>query len=189
MNTDQQKNIEDAIDNLCENLVWTWAYYRALAGLHKLAKDSPKLLEPYPEFISCLYHGLFDALFLKLSHFVDSSKGASGIPSMFKLLRRYYLNDKSLIDQIKIDDKSLSEKTNMRKISNWRNQIVAHLSHTIHDSDFFNDNKLHLSEIQDLIIFFESMINTYSKKLLQRVNDTRYPSISVEQEISNMMRS
>lgn len=187
MNASQQKNIEEAIDNLCENLVWTWAYYHTLSGLHKVAKDLPTLLDPYPQFISCLYHGLFDALFLKLHHFVDSSKGASGFPSLFKLLRRYCPDDNALLDQIRIDEESLSKEANVHKITNWRNQVVAHLTRSHRDSEFFADNRLHFSEIQELIAFLESTIETYSKRLLQRVNDTRYPSMAVAQEIANLL--
>ena len=187
MNINSKRNIEESIDGLCENLVWTWAYYRALSGLHEVAKASPGLLDPYQQLISCLYHGLFDALFLKINHFVDSSKGASGLPSLFKLLRRYCPKDKDLLNQIRQDEKRLSEEANLHKIGKWRNEVVAHLTRSHRVSEFFTENRLNLSEIQDVISFLENTIETYSERLLQRVNDTRNPSVKVAGEVAALL--
>ena len=87
MNTDQNRNVEQAIDDLCENLVWSWAYFTILQGLHEVAKSSPASVDPYPQFISCLYHGLFDCLFIRIHNFIDPSKGTCGFHHLFKVLR------------------------------------------------------------------------------------------------------
>jgi len=189
MKEDQQKNIEETIDGLCENLVWTWAYYRALFALHEVAKFSQKLLDPYPQFISCLYHGLFDALFLKLYHFLDKSKGASGIPNLFKLLRRYCPDDSDLLRQVRLDEKRLSQEVNIEKVSKWRNEVVAHLTTSHRESEFFRDHRLHLSELHDLIACLEGTVESYSQRLLQRSNDTRGPSESVAREVTALMKA
>jgi hypothetical protein len=54
MNSNQQSNIEQVIDDLCENLAWSWGYYRALKGLQAVAKSSSVSLGGYPQLISCL---------------------------------------------------------------------------------------------------------------------------------------
>jgi hypothetical protein len=188
MNEKEQKNVELAIDGLCENLVWTWAYYRALFALHEVAKSSPDLLQPYPQFISCLYHGLFDALFLKLYHFLDRSKGASGFPHLFKLLRRYCADDSNLLSQVKLDEKRFAEEINVEKVNKWRNEVVAHLTHRHREPEFFTDNRLHLPEIQGLIAWLEGTVESYSQTVLQRGNDTRYPSEAVAREVAALMK-
>ena len=94
MNEEQQKNIEKTIDGLCKNLVWTWAYYRGLFALHEVGKSSPNLLDPYPQFISCLYHGLFDALFLKKPSFSVQDL------TVLAARRRYDMLLKSPIDKL-----------------------------------------------------------------------------------------
>ena len=187
MNADQQNNIEQSINGLCKNLVWSWAYFRSLSGLHEIAKSSPPALDPYPQLVSCLYHGLFDALFLRLYHFVDKSKGATGLPSLFKQLRRYYPDDNELSGQINCDEKRLIEIADLNKIGNWRNQVVAHLTCTHRNSKFFTDNRLHFSEIHDMIVTFESMVEYYSMRLLKRGNDTHPPSEAVAAELAQLL--
>jgi len=187
MNIDQQKNTEEAIDSLCENLVWTWAYFRALSGLHTVAKTSPQSLDAYPQLVSSLYHALFDALFLKLHHFIDPSKHASGFPNLFKLLRRYDPADTNLLQRVKLDENRFSEEANLKKISVWRNEVVAHLTRSHLNSEFFTNNQLHLSEIEYLIVFLEDTLETYSQTLLQRFNDTRHPSAAVVGEVAALL--
>jgi hypothetical protein len=74
MESIHREKIEQVIDGLCQKLVWTSAYYRFLKGLHETAKTSPSVLYAHPQLVAYLYHGLFDVLFLKLHHFIDSNK-------------------------------------------------------------------------------------------------------------------
>jgi hypothetical protein len=189
MNSEQNKNIEQAIGNLCENLVWSRAYHSALLSLHTIAKANPSTLDPYPQLISCLYHGLFDALFLRLYHFVDRTKGASGLPALFKLLRRYCEDDRALLVQIDHDERHIGEIADLKKIDNWRNQIVAHMTDSKRNTEFFSNNRLHLSEISTLIEIVENIIQHYSFRLLQRGSDTKPPSDAVATELALLMRS
>ncbi|OHB67460.1 MAG: hypothetical protein A2Y76_14645 [Planctomycetes bacterium RBG_13_60_9] len=188
MNANQRKKIEETIDGLCENLVWAWAYFRTLAGLHEVAKTSKESLDAYPQLISCVYHGLFDALFLRLHHFIDGSRNAGGFPSLFKILRRYCPVDTDLMRQIEEDERRLREEASAQKINNWRNQVVAHFTSARNDPDFFSDNRLRLSEISGLIVLLENCLEGYSMKLLQRENDTRYPSDEVINEVSRLLK-
>lgn len=186
MNIDQFKNIEQAIDTLCENLVWTWGYYRALNTLHKLAKTTPASLDPFPEFVSCLYHGYFDLLFIKINHFIDSTKGACGLPSLFKMLRRYAPREKSLLEQIKKDEKYLKRKAALDKINKWRNQISAHLTLSNNNPEFFDQNRIQLKQIESVIIRLEQIVEYYSEELLGRENSMRDPSKKITKEVKSL---
>ena len=188
MNIEQHKNIEQAIDSLCENLVWSRAYHSALLSLHTIAKTDPLALDQYPQAVSCLYHGLFDALFLRLYHFIDRTKGASGLPALFKLLRRYYGEDRDMLNQISFDERCIGEVSDLKKIDNWRNQIVAHMTNSKRNTTFFTDNRLHLSELGALIDVFENTVQHYSHRLLQRNNDTSPPAQAVSNEFALLMR-
>jgi len=127
MDSNQQNNIEQAIDDLCENLVWSWAYLQTIKGLHEVAKSSSDSLNSYPQLTSCLYHGLFDVLFIKLNNFIDSSKKARGFPHLFKLLRKYFLGDEDFLKQIKSDETRLRNEANMKTVKRWRDGCVFQL--------------------------------------------------------------
>jgi len=189
MNTDQQKNIEQAIDDLCENLAWSWAYLRALKGFQSVAKSSPKSLDAYPQLTSCLYHGLFDILFIKIYNFIDSSKGACGFPRIFKLLRKYLPSDSELRNQIKTDEEKINNVADIETVRRWRNEISAHLTKSYRDSVFFSSERLHLSDIENMLELLEKMVENYSFSLLNRFNDTRNPSANIVQEINGLLSS
>ncbi len=186
MNTDHFKNVEQAIDSLCENIVWVWAYYRSLNTLHRLAKMKPSSLKPYPEFVSSLYHGYFDLLFIKIIHCVDNTKGTCGLPNLFKMLRRYAPEEKQLLERIKKDEKRLKRRAVLDKINKWRNQISAHLTQSNNNQEFFNDNRLHLKQIEAVIKTLEEMIDYYSQVLLGRANFMRDPSKKLSREVKSL---
>ncbi|WP_152555159.1 AbiU2 domain-containing protein [Desulfonatronum thiodismutans] len=184
MNTDQANNIEQAIDTLCENLVWTWAYLNALCGLSHLAKTSSASLAPYPQLVSCLYHGLFDVLFLKINHFIDNSRQASGLPALFRLIRKYVKDEADILQQVSEHERCLKEQADLTKISRWRNEVTAHLTRSVNSSTFYPDNRLHLEEIQDVVEYLAEVVEWYSLRMLGRVNDTKHPSEEVGREIA-----
>ena len=186
MNADQLKNIEQAIDTLCDNLVWTWGYYRSLNTLHNLAKTTPASLDPFPEFVSCLYYGYFDLLFIKINHFIDPTKGACGLPRLFKILRSYAPDETLLLEQIKKDEKRLKRKASLDKIKKWRNQISAHLTLSNNNPEFFNQNRLHLKQIEAIIKTLEEIVGYYSKIFLGRVNSMRNPSKKITREVKSL---
>lgn len=184
MNSDQHRNIEQAIDDLCENLVWAWAQLRVLKGLHMVAKSSPDSFSSYTQLTSCLYHGLFDVLFIKIHNFIDSSKGACGFPKLFRLLRKYLSDDSNLMKQIKSDEGRLRNGANMKTVKSWRNEISAHLTQSYRDSAFFSSNRLHLNKLEGLLKLIEELVEDYSFRLLGRYNDTRNSSAEIIQEIN-----
>lgn len=186
MNKDHLKNIEQAIDTLCENLVWTWGYYRTLYALHNLAKTKPSSLEPFPEFVSCLYHGYFDLLFIKINHFIDTTKGVCGLPNLFTLLRRYAPEDTQLLERVKKDEIRLKRSVVLGKINKWRKQISAHLTPRKNNPDFFSQNHLHLKQIENVINTLEKIVEYYSEVLLGRVNFMRDPSKIITKEVKSL---
>lgn len=153
-----------------------------LLALHEVAKSSPASLDRYPQFVSCLYTGLFDCLFIKMHNFIDRSKGACGFPHLFTILRRYSADDSQLMAQIGTDEARLGNEVNIEKIKNWRNEISAHLTETYRHSGFFSSNRLHLSEMENLLNLIEETVENYSSKILGRVNDTRHPSNEIIKE-------
>jgi hypothetical protein len=187
MNADQQRNIEKAINDLCENLVWSWAYFRTLKGLQSVAKSSPNSLDTYPQLTSCLYHGLFDVLFIKIHNFIDSSRGACGFPKLFKLLRKYLSDDINLMEQIRSDEGRFKNEADIETVKRWRNEISAHLTQSYRDSAFFSSMHLHLSDLEGLLKLIEEIVGNYSFSLLNRFNDTRNPSAEIIQEIERLL--
>ena len=186
MNAEQGKNIEQAIDSLCNNLVWCRGYFMSLKALHEVAKSSPSSLDCYPQFVSCLYHGLFDCLFIKIHNFFDRSKGACGFPHLFTILRRYCAEEGPLLIQIKTDETRFKNEDNIEKIKKWRDGISAHFTQDYRQSDFFLLNRLHLSELENLLNLIEETVGYYSLSILKRVNDTRHPSDGIIKEMETL---
>jgi len=166
--------------------VWTWGYYRSLYALHNLAKTAPASLDPFPEFVSCLYHGCFDLLFIKINHFIDFTKGVCGLPNLFTLLRRYAPEKTQLLDHIKKDEKRLKRNAALGKINRWRKQISAHLTSSNDNLNFFNQNRLYLKQIETVIKTLEQIIEYYSEALLGRVNFMRDPSKKITREVKTL---
>lgn len=187
MNTNQQSNIEQAIDDLCENLVWSWAYYHSLKGLQSVAKSSPISLDAYPQLTSCLYHGFFDVLFIKMHNHIDSSKEACGFPKLFKLLRKYLSDDAELMEQIRTDEQRFKTEVDVETVKNWRHEISAHLTQSYRNDAFYTTWRLHLSDIENLLKLFEEVVEHYSVRLLNRFNDTRKPSAEIIREIEQLL--
>jgi hypothetical protein len=186
MNEEQKRNVEQTIDDLCENLVWACAYFKVLSGLHLVAKASGPRLDSYPQLLSCLYHGMFDCLFIKINNFFDRRTEACGFPRLFKLLRRYTGDDTKLMAQVARDESRLKDYLSIEKVKNWRDEITAHLTQSYRSPDFFISNKLHLSELETLLNFVEQTVQSYSFKMLARINDTRNPSADVVKEIERL---
>jgi hypothetical protein len=184
MDSNQQRNIEQVIDDLCENLVWTWAYFRALKGLHLIAKSSPDTLNSYTQLTSCLYHGLFDVLFIKINNFIDASKRACGFPKLFRLLRKYLSDDTDLLKQVKFDENRLKNEVDIQTVKSWRNGISAHLTQSYRDPSFFSSNRLHLNDLEILLELIAELLEKYSFQLLGRFNDTKHPSAEIIDEIN-----
>lgn len=186
MSNAQHRNVEQAIDDLCENLAWSWGYFRSLKGMYKVSSSSPDSFTPYPQFVSCLYNGLFDILFVKIYNFIDSSRGARGFPRLFKLLRRYYSGDKELMAKVKSDEARLKNEVDIEKVKRWRNEVSAHLTQSYRDSAFFSSNRLHISEVEEVLNLIEGTVENYSLKLLNRNNDIRNPSKNIVKEIGKL---
>lgn len=172
---------------MCENLAWSWGYYRSLKGLQSVAKSSPIFISAYPQFVSCLYHGFFDVLFTKMHNFIDSSKAACGFPRLFKLLRKYLSDDSELLEQIRADEQRFQTEADIATVKKWRHEISAHLTQSYRDDTFYKKSRLHLSDIERLLKLFEDVVEYYSVRLLNRFNDTRNPSAEIIREIEQLM--
>ena len=111
MNPHHQQNLEEVIDSLCENLVWAWNYYYVLEGLHEEARVSSAQVDRYPSLMNCLWSAFFDALFIKLYHFIDRTKNVHSFYYLFKLIRRYIPDNKDLLSKISVHESKLHKTT------------------------------------------------------------------------------
>jgi len=188
MNPDHQHNLEEIIDSLCENLVWAWNYYHVLEGLHEEAKESREQVNRFPSLMNCLWAALFDALFLKLNHFIDRTKTVHSLYYLFKRIRSYLPEDTDLHTKISEHESKLHKTSDpiIDKIENWRHNVVAHLSPASRDDQFYKENKMHLDEIKNYLHLIDMILETYSLAILNRINDTISGSLVQKKEIKKL---
>lgn len=174
MDSNQQRELEKTIDTLCANLASAWEYFNVLEGLHEEAKSSTMQVNRFPHLMTCIWSALFDALFLKLNHFVDRTKNVYSFHRLFKLIKRYLPHDKDLSKKISDDENRLSKTADpaINKIENWRKQVVAHLTISSQDQSFYDQNKMGLPEIKKFLELSIEALDYYSLAVLNRVTDT-----------------
>ncbi len=171
------RNLEKIIDQLCENLDYAWRYYFTLEALHEQAKS----IDNYSLFFLTIYHSLFDALFLRIAHFTDRSrrKNVVSLHHLHEKIEKYCPNDHEVKKWISEDRAFLTNHTDLKRIEDWRHKVVAHLSSEVflRDSDFFDENKLHLLEIRKILETFEQVIKKYGFRFLERFDYTRSTNV------------
>lgn len=174
MDSNQQRNLEKIIDALCDNLACAWSYFHVLEGLHEEAKASTRQVNRFPHLMNCIWSALFDALFLKLNHFVDRTKNVYSFYRLFKLIKSYFPHDKILSKKISEDKNRLSKTVDpvINKIENWRKQVVAHLTRSSQDQSFYDQNKMRLREIKKFLELSLEVLDYYSLAVLNRATDT-----------------
>lgn len=173
------KKLEKIIDELCKNLDYAWRYYFTLEALHEQAKSDDSIINDYSLFFLTIYWSLFDALFLRIAHFTGRGKNVVSLPHLHKKIEEYYPNDHEVKKWISEDRAFLTNHTDLQRIENWRHKVVAHLSSEVflRDSDFFEENKLHLLEIREILEFFEQLIKKYGFHFLARFDYTRSTNV------------
>lgn len=197
MDSNQQHNLEKTIDALCENLAYAWEYYHVLEELHEEAVASDSKVGRFPHLMNSIWSALFDALFLRLNHFVDKSKNVYSFYRLFKLINRHLSSDKILVSKISEDIGRIDKEAVpvIQKIVNWRKQVVAHLTPSSQDSNFYVQNKMHLFEIKKFLELSIEILDYYSVTILKRSTDTvsdvlEYYDISeYKKEIKKLFKS
>jgi len=174
MDFKQQHNIEKTIDALRENLAYALEYYHVLEGLHEEAVASDSKIGCFPYLMSSIWSALFDALFLKLNHFVDRTKNVYSFYRLFKLIKRYFPDDEVLSRKVSEDEKRLSKTADpvINKIENWRKLVVAHLTQSSQDQSFYDQNMMRLHEIKKFLELSLEILDYYSVTILKRSTDS-----------------
>ncbi len=185
------ENLEKIIDKLCENLDYAWRYYFTLEALHEQAKSDASIIDNYSLFFLTIYHSLFDALFLRIAHFTDKRINVVSFHYLHKKIEKCYPNNDAAKRLISEGRNLLNSNTlcNLKKIKDWRNKVVAHLSSEVflQGSDFFDENRLHLLEIRKILNTFERIIKKYGFHFLERFDYTR--SNNVKKVTNRLFRS
>lgn len=170
MNAQQEANISKSLDAICNSLVWAWRYQNALEGLSEGAKNNKTQAKTSGVFLNCVYFGMLESLIMKIAQLTDNTKNSHSIPSLFTLVERYKLYEKSAV---KMDRDLLMGKT-PEKIKAWRDNRIAHLTESSLDDIFFNENQLSLSETREFLQACDSLINRYSTQLRNVVLDAEF---------------
>ncbi len=190
MNANHQKNLKEVIDVMCENLVRAWNYFHTLEGLQEQAKTQPDTISRFPSLFANIHFALWDALILRLNHFIDRTKRGFSFHRLFKLIRQYLPEEKRLLNKVSADEKRLLSEGGIvaEKIEKWRNQVVAHLSPASRNPHFYQENKLHLIEVKKFLLHCGEVIEVYSDVLLSTRNDTISGSLEPKREIAQLFR-
>ena len=168
MNRDQQNNLTETADAIGDQLSWTWNYIATLRELQKHARSHPELIERNNHFFLTITRAMWDALFLKLSHCSDDSKKgrAMGFPKLFKQLRAYKPNDPILHATVKKQEGVLRCLSAKRKVEKWRDEVLAHHTQAATSSDFYQQNKCTLEEVEKLVAKYQRILHAFTFPLL-----------------------
>lgn len=171
MNTDQKANIDAAVLALGQNLACAWSYFHLLRGMDQGSRQSPEVVERFGLLYDRAWRAVFDGFFAKVGTLLDNTKGTHSLPNLVTLIRRYGSAElKQLIPKV---ESSLTKKdSSLSKLRNWRHDAVAHHA-ADRDPNFYTDNKMTLSEIEDALVQLEALLNHLSWNVLAIHNETR----------------
>lgn len=169
-------NIERIIDAICDNTAYAWNYYYTLEGLQLLSQNNKSILEKYQHLINSIFYSVWDSLFIRLHYFIEKRNDSISFNYLFEKLNKNNIGNKEVLDLIRESEKYLDFiKAKLIKVFKRRNMVVAHISDklVLTDNNFYVENKLHLSEIKEILNNFDGIINKFSFLILNRVNDTK----------------
>ena len=171
MNTDQKANIDTAVLALGQNLACAWSYFHLLRGLDQGGRQSPDVVQRFGMLYDRAWRAVFDGFFAKVGTLLDNTKGTYSLPNLATLIRRYGSSElKQLIPEV---ESSLTTKNSpLWKLRSWRHDAVAHHS-TGRNTDFYTENKMTLTEIEDALVQLEDLLNHLSWNILAIHNETR----------------
>jgi len=170
-------NIEKIIDAICDNSAYAWNYYYTLEGLQTLAQNNNSILEKYQHLINSIFYSAWDSLFIRLHHFIEKRKDSISFNYLFKQINKNKISNREILDLISESKKLLEDSLKLKliKVFKWRNMAVAHIGDklVLTDNNFYDENKLHLLEVKEILTNFDSIINKFSIRILNRINDTK----------------
>lgn len=172
MNEDQKTNIDAAVLALGESLASAWSYFYLLRGIDQGSRQNPEVLDRFSFLYDRAWRAIFDGFFAKVGTLLDNTKGTYSLPNLVTLIRRYGNADlKQLIPEV---EACLAKKdTPLAKLQNWRHGAVAHNTANRQNDNFYNDNKMSLTEIEGALRQLEDLLNHLSWNVLAIHNDTR----------------
>lgn len=190
MNGDHDRNLEEVIDALLNNVVWAWNYFFALEGIHEGYKASAESFARVPQLTTCLWYALFDALFVKSSQFIDKTRNVHSVYHLLKLVRRYRPQDTEMLHHVKEHTRALDVPANTiaRRIITWRNNVVAHRALDGLNDAFFEENRIFLSEFEAFLKQIDGVVQFYSIVILNRTNDTTSGALQQKHDIHTLFR-
>ena len=171
MNSDQKANIEAAVLALGQNLTCAWSYFHLLRGINQGSRQSPEVIERFGILYDRTWRAIFDGFFAKVGTLLDNTRSTHSLPNLVTLIRRYGSAElKQLIPEVEL---RLTKKgSSLSKLRNWRHDAVAHHAADL-DPNFYTDNNMNLTEIEDALVQLEDLLNHLSLNVLNIHNETR----------------
>lgn len=178
MNIDQKNNVDEMVRALVEALFAAWSYLHLLRGFQQGGRNHPVVFERFDRLLDQTWRAIFDALFAKVGTLIDHTKSTYSIPNLLKTIRRYGDSEvRHMLSQV--ESRLNASDGPMVKIRNWRHQVVAHRTKTGRDSAFYQDNKMHLEDVESALVELEQLLNQLSVGVLSIHNDTRSGSLDL----------
>lgn len=172
MNADQKANIEAIIWAIGQSLAAAWSSFHLLRGLDIGSRQSPEVVQRFGLLYDRMWRAIFDGFFAKVGTVIDNTKNTHSLPNLITLIERYGTADlKQLIPDVK---QSLTDKdSSLAKLKNWRHHAVAHRPASRRDLDFYAENKMTLTEVEEALSQLDDLFNHLSLNILAIHNDTR----------------
>jgi len=174
MNSDQVRNLRNSSDTVASALHGSLNYLRVLQGFHDEAQRSPAALEEHRDVLSQLWGATFDALFSVVGTVVDRTKGTHSLPNLIRACGRYCASspDDSQLRKFcaRIEPRLDPKLEPLRKLEAWRMKAVAHRTAEGYLPAFYEDNQMHLDEIEVSLNYICEVFNEFALQALQTIH-------------------
>ena len=173
--------MEEKADAISEAMFSAWSYFHVLEGIHSGSKSHPAVVQKFDRLFEQVWRATFDALFAKIGTLIDRDSADHTLFSFITLTKRYGDAD------LKASAKRIETKLNapdgpIEKMRRWRHDAVAH--HTPHGRTeaFYEQNKMHLTELAEGLRDLQALLNALCMNTLCRLNDTETGSEDLVRE-------
>jgi len=167
LNNDHRQNLLARADAIASAVHKAWTYLQVLKGMQEGAtKESENLLVHQLAFDS-IYRAVFDALYAVIGTITDTTRNVESIHNLVKMARTYPIDqDARITIKAALSKIEETEGSPLRRLRNWRHKHTAHHTPEAFTPEFYLENKLELTEIEQGISMLESALSDITYPIL-----------------------
>lgn len=167
LSNDQHANLMRRAEAVASSVHQAWMHFQVLHGMQEAASQNPDCLSLHPLAIDAIYRAVFEALHVTVGQITDTTPGSESLHTLVKMARRYPI-DRATINVIeKILAKTRArDDSALHRMDRWRNKHVAHRTLEASKPEFYAENKLHLTDVEQAIATLDGALSDIAEAIL-----------------------